>query len=354
MGMQHIPTVVNTTARFIGVNSPFFVNVTSAQTFTAVRLRLWVWSGALTAPYTNGDDPNVVIVNEKVSASDTYVQFELADYIKDVFNPTFQYQDSTVPIINNECVFFKWEYDIINNPDGTSATIYLVDENISSQTYVGTQGYYWNYETQPFGLNENTMSFGFEEMTQPYKVYNPGIKYDVISGVSLSATNTANVFSRSKYEPTLNETVCPKENWLIIYLDKRGLFQYFTPTGKVVISEKIDREQYTKTFRRPDLYNNSLTHQIRQLNRDVTSSFIVNTGPLKEKAGQYVEEILYSKSVYLMEFKAGAEGYFDVYRTIPVIVTDTDFGRKTRLNDKSKISYNIKFEATTNKIKDIR
>ena len=99
--------------------------------------------------------------------------------------------------------------------------------------------------------------------------------------------------------------------------------------------------------------------------------------------GQLVEEILYSPFVYLVEF--GKElapvgtaitvdttlysvdttlisadnsgqlfGGYTTFRQIPVNVIDTDFGRKTRINDKNKINYNIRFEESTNKILNIR
>jgi len=45
---------------------------------------------------------------------------------------------------------------------------------------------------------------------------------------------------------------------------------------------------------------------------------------------------------------------YKTHEQIPVILTDTDFTIKNRVNDKNEINYNLKFEVTTNKINDIR
>ena len=100
-----------------------------------------------------------------------------------------------------------------------------------------------------------------------------------------------------------------------------------------------------------------------------------------------VEEIVYSPKVYLILFKGDVhttttvgitidnnyitidslnttidglsvgEEYLSFFKTqkqIPVIVTNSDMQRKTRVNDKKDINYNLIFERTTNKINDIR
>ena len=135
------------------------------------------------------------------------------------------------------------------------------------------------------------------------------------------------------------------------------MFDYFTPSGKVVVETKGEVEKYTRTFRNPQLFVNSTTHQIKQFNPRVITTYNINTGLISEAQGQYIEEILYSPMVYLIEFKKyplSGSRFYNNYRTIPVIVSDKNFTRKTRLNDKSKISYTLKFEETTNKIRNIR
>jgi hypothetical protein len=100
-----------------------------------------------------------------------------------------------------------------------------------------------------------------------------------------------------------------------------------------------------------------------------------------------IEELIYSPIVYLINFKgdfelvttvgitidnaivsidntnisidsqsitAEAIGFFKTHQQIPVIITDEDFTRKTRLNDRIAIDYNIKLDETNNKINNIR
>jgi hypothetical protein len=47
-------------------------------------------------------------------------------------------------------------------------------------------------------------------------------------------------------------------------------------------------------------------------------------------------------------------GQFKTFQQVPVISMDKTFKRKTRVNDKKDIDYNLKFEETTNKILDNR
>ena len=47
-------------------------------------------------------------------------------------------------------------------------------------------------------------------------------------------------------------------------------------------------------------------------------------------------------------------GYFSKFKQIPVICTSENFTRKTRLNDKQKINYDLTFEVTTDRINNLR
>lgn len=351
--MVYSPTTVEESTNVIMLNSPFYQNLTSVSPFTHIRLKLWVWTGDLYSPFDNEDEPNVILYEEKVSASDTHILFEISNYVKDLFNPVFQYSNTGLPIVDNTVVFFKYEYDIINNP--TNSNTITISSVVSSPTYLGTQGWLWDYESSVNSWNENNGAFGFYQANLPVKNFNPRIKYTTFE-YNLWSDNTADCFDVSIYNPSLEQQVCPKEGWLLVYINKEGRWDYFTPTGKSSVSQKIEREQYTKTYRNPQNFVNSRDHQVKQYNTGSETTIILNTGLVTEAQGQYVEEILYSPVVYLLEFKPtlNLSGFYNNWITRPVIVTDSDFARKTRLNDKGKISYNVKFETTTNKIKNIR
>lgn len=353
--MQFEPQIVEESSNIILLNSPFYQPIgytASATTFTHVRLKLWVWTDSLIAPYEDEREPNIILLKRKVNQSDTYVLFELADYVKDLFTPTFVYSSSGIPTISNTTVYFKYEYDIIVNPDEEKnvTAIYIG----SSSTFMGTQGWNWDYESATTTYNENALSFGYVS-TLPTKSYNPKIRYASFA-YDLDNESSANYnITTTSYTPPLNLQKCAKEGWLIAYINKSGLWDYFTLFGKSVITQNIEKEDYTRTTSTPHLFNNSVTHGVKQFNTRVQTSITINTGLISEAEGQYVEEIEYSPVVYLIEFKdTPGAGYYNNFITRPVIVTDTSMVRKTKINDKIKISYNIKMETTTNKIKNIR
>ncbi len=353
--MQYEPIPVSSSQNIIGLNSPFYANLTNPTTssFTHIRLKLWYWKDGLYNPFINEDEPNVILYNEKISSNDDSILFELSDYLKGTFNPKFQYDSSGIPTSSDSSIFFKYEYDIINNPYASSSI--SASSVISSPTYLGTQGYNWGYvDSSIYNIPYNEYSFGFTE-SNVVKKYGTGVRYSTSSFDADALNVTSSIIINNFTPPSLN-TICVKEPIAIVYINRLGLWDYFSPSGKVSFNNKIEKEKYTQTYRRPDLFNPSLDHRISQYNNNITSEIIINTGLIHESSGQYIEEIIYSPKVYLIQFKTNTNigGFYNNYRQIPVIVTDTDFGRKTRFNDKGKISYNIKFEETINKIRNVR
>ena len=47
-------------------------------------------------------------------------------------------------------------------------------------------------------------------------------------------------------------------------------------------------------------------------------------------------------------------GYFSTFKQIPVTCQTDSFTKKTRLNDKQKINYDLNFESTTGRINNLR
>lgn len=317
-----------------------------------IRLKLWYWFGNISDPYINESEPNIILYKEKLNTSDEYIIFEISDYIKDQLDPQFIYSSFTESIISDSVIYFKYEYDIIDvSPDPDDESV--VNATFSSRTFLGTLGWNWDYNFLNSGYNNFNGSFN--EYVEPDRGYDVNIRNFETSYV-LGSTMSSTCIDYTD-APKDGYSVCAKEPWLIIYINKNGLFDYFTPTGKVVFSSKIEREKYNRTFSDPFSVNPGTTHVINQYNVDVSESIIINTGIIPQNQGQFVEEILYSPRVYLLRIRPGATlsgGYYNSYQNIPVIVVDSDFERKTRLNNKGKLSYNIKFETTTNKIKNIR
>jgi hypothetical protein len=252
-------------------------------------------------------------------------------------------------------------------------------------------GYKWNYEQNLFNpINISTGgSLGFAGSYNKY--YNPRIHNYIAQNFdltkSLETATSANVISVTDVTPPAGYLRCSQENYLIVYLNKVGLFEMFTPHGKVSVTSKIESETSNRSFRNPTYVDNNFMHsEIRNVN-SVIQSYAINTGLLRPDMVAQVEELIYSPKVYLIEFKGDlnittTEGvtidntyitiddlntsidglsvtdeylaYFKTHRQIPVTVTNSDFERKVRLNNRNAIDFTINFKETNSKINNIR
>lgn len=361
------PTPITSADRIDFVTSPKHINISHFGLFNTAIVKLYVWSGALTTTFLT---PTVVLKKKKVSGNDNYISFEIGQYIKPHINPTILFDSGITS--SNEGVFYQYEVQILRGET------LITTQN--SETRYATLGYNWDYEDEN-SFTDNRGSFGFEENSIP-KYYDSRINYFKGTINYSGVYNTADMILRSEDVPESAYVRCSKEPYLIMYLNKQGLWDYFTPNGKVVISNKINRETFNRRFRNPLTVNRQMEHSVVDYNIESKQTYTINTGHLKEEMGQLVEEILYSPKVYLIHFKGDIEsvgggitvdttlysadntiitadnfaldtGVYDSFKQIPVRVLDTDFTRKTRFNDKNKVNYNIKFEATYNKINNI-
>lgn len=371
--MQVVPTEITSLDRVDFVGSPkHILSTNDTETHNSVLIKLWIWSGDLLTPYTDNSQPTITGSIGKVSASDNYISIEVSEYIKPYINPKliFNFGSTTT---TGEGVYYQYELHQYNG-----STLVSV---VKPSTRFATLGYNYNYEGEkPFNYNRG--SFGYYD-TDIQKYYSPYLRYFDANINLTGVTNTESMIIRTPavYE-SANER-CSSDPMLIIYLNKLGLWDTFTPTGKITISNSFKREKYNRGFRNPSSVNQNIEHQSTQYNINNIQSFIVNTGSITEQMGQLVEEILDSSKIYLVSFKPigstltvdntyitidntlitvdreyletiypGTESY--IYRQIPVIVTDNDFLRKTRLNDRALINYNIKFEEASSKINNLR
>lgn len=368
-------------------NSPIHLRLQNALTDASIQsvlVYLYMWRGSQNAP---PETPNVTLSKTKVSQSDTYINLEISDYLKsfligDDNQPNFAFNELDVPAITGQGVFWQVVAEITST-DATVTTQY--------QTNFVTLGYRYNYEQNAIRNNGVTPygSLGFQQNIS--KWFNPKVKNYFNQNFDLTKTieeaTTSNIIVYTDYEPTSAQQRCTLDPTIIVYLNKLGLWEQFTPQGKIVVSSKIDSDTSNRGFRDPSQIDNSYIHSKMRTNLDVTQTWMINTGRLDESDVQAVEEIILSPKVYLIRFKGdvyypdeigvtvdstyitvddttitvdnktvaiGDVGYFKTFQQIPVIVTDSDFGRKTRLNDKNAIDYNIKFDETNNKINNIR
>lgn len=345
MGMLVTPTPMTALNQLIPIGSPFYVQTiqTVTKPTTQARLHLWVWSGAIDARVNS--EPDYVLVKDRISVNDRIIVFELSELIKPHLNPTVsitgQYQ--------NESVWFYYDLFYYNTD---SSVPELIREDSGTLRWA-TLGYSWNWEFQTaingsampdgttntnFALSDNINGLKLQPMVN-------GVQYWNIKLNNLGATNNTQVIKRELYTPPLEDIECVDDPYAITYLNKCGLFETFISTGKVVVSNDINAETYTRTLRNPQSFRNSVTHLTRTYNQTSKGKYNINLGRISPELVSKVEEILVSPLIYIQNITSGER--------ITVNVENTNFVRKTRLNDKNKITYAITFLETSNKIKTI-
>lgn len=382
------PTAILTPQQITFCNSPININLEYAGILSAY-VYLYIWNGSLNQTLTT---PNVTLFKNRVSADDDYVHFEISDYIRSFLvappnasntsQPNFVYNELANPTITGQGCFWQIVADVTT---ASGTTRYNFNTNFA------TLGYKWNYEQNLFNpININTGgSLGFAGSYNKY--YNPRIHNYIAQNFdltkSLETATSTNVISVTDVTPPAGYLRCSQENYLIVYLNKVGLFEMFTPHGKVSVTSKIESETSNRSFRNPTYVDNNFMHsEIRNVN-SVIQSYAINTGLLRPDMVAQVEELIYSPKVYLIEFKGDlnittTEGitidntyitiddlntsidglsvtdeylaYFKTHRQIPVTVTNSDFERKVRLNNRNAIDFTINFKETNSKINNIR
>ena len=365
-------------------NSPIHIRVQNDlqdATIQTAFVYLWIWNGAQNKTL---NQPNQVLYAEKVSQSDNYINFEISEYIKaflinpdnalNTNQPQFAYNELTPPTITGQGVFWQIIADVTSTSGG-------VRKNY--RTSFATLGYRYDFEQAenvPYSANLPTYD----------KFWNPKI-HDYFEqyfnfGQDISTATVQNMINFGTLYPSnnLREALDP---YLLVYLAKDGLFRTFTPNGRVVFENKIARTEINIGFRNPSGIDTSYTHMKLNNKIDVTQTINLNTGILEAEMVEEVRQIILSPKIYLIKFEGDlqtelttgitidntyvtidntnitidsetvGDEYFGKYKThrqIPVRLTDTDFEFKTRLNDKNKIDYTLKFEVTTNLINDLR
>lgn len=374
------------------VNSPVHLRLQNAakdSTIESVFVYLWIWNGDQDKSLNS---PLRTLFKKKISASDTYINFQIADYIKafienpenapNTNQPNFAYNEASAPAITGLGVFWQIVTDI------TSSGI-TVRNNY--ETNFATLGYRWSYEQNSVGNNglSSGGSTGFLQSSERW--YNSRIKNYISQSFKLdntiAAATAGNMIITTAVDPSSVWERCSTESSLVVYINKLGLWEMFTPHGKITVPATIESETQNKAYRDPSQIDNTYTHSKLRSSPDISQEYIINTGSLTESMINQVEQIIYSPKVYLILFNGDVQevttigitiddtfvtvddtnitidsatiteeflGSLKSYQQIPVIPMDKSFVRKTRINDKNKIEYNLKFSETTNKLLDLR
>ena len=378
-----ILTNVNTKAKIFFSQSPIHFNLQNQLADASIQraiVEVYIWRGLQQANLPAS--PSIVFNNiAKISPADNYIAIELHNEIKAFItssnlnknNPQYAYNTTKPATTAGEGVYFH--------------VVYKIDAESDKQlgTFFATTGYRYNFEQKGGAYT------GFEDVETLRKFAN-GINYDrctfnlaTVIATSQSGTGANGMISQQVISPSVRNTQTGVKS-LIAYIDRLGKWDTFTPFGKVIENVETKRDDFASAFRDPLNVNSQIQHLKQTGSIRATRKFSINTGLLDENNNYQVREILQSSKIYLVIFgddvfqntqtgitvdstivtvdntaiKADNStvttanlGFYSKFTQIPVKNSTTNFLKRTRLNDKSSISYNLEFEETNNLINDI-
>lgn len=383
--MSITATVITTEGQIYLTGSPINLrlrNLNSDSTIASVTCELYIWSGNLNAPPASA---NYTLVASKVSSEDDYINFQVAEIVRSHITGTkFAWvSGNDAPNTSGEGVFFQFKYQVTNSNEAVEAAV-------SSSSKFATLGYRYD--------NEQVGDIAGSITGQPYlgllpinysRNYTTKIKYfkrafDFTKTLALCTSE--NIISS-----TVNPVVYCKDQlgdkFMITYINRLGLWDYFTTYGKGVKSIAIDATTNPRLYRNPNSVNNRINHSKSRTINTSDQSFTINTGYLEETMTEQVEEVIYSPLIYLLEFTGAVFttvtlgttvdsttvtvdntlltvdndtittldlGYYSTFTQTPVTCGNNSFIRKTRQNDKGKINYDLQLDPTMGRINNLR
>ena len=274
-------------------NSPIHLRIQNAaqdSTSQSAIVYLWVWNGAQNRALAA---PNVTLYKTKVSASDTYINIQIDDQIKSFLiappnapntsQPTISYNQLSSPAMTGQGVFWQIKIEVTS----TTGT-----EMINGITNFATLGWLWNHEQN---LN-NVRDVDLEDLQFKDRWYGTNIHdYFNLSfnfSLTVATATTGNMIFYDAFTPPANRKRCSRDPYLILFINKLGLWDTFTPHGKVVTQNKIEREISNISYRDPSRIDNTYQHSRTQNSIDVLQSYTINTGSLLDEMVDVVEELV--------------------------------------------------------------
>ena len=378
--MAVTPTVINSEDQIYLAGSPIHINLYNLAKDINIKsalMELYIWTGNLNVPPTTA---NYTFKSTKVSAKDNYIAFQISEQISSHINYTRFVWNSgeNAPMIRGEGVFFQIKYQID------------LETPVTLPTCFATNGYRFDFEQvgdivgayqQPY-LGLIPTNFTDRNFSQNIKYFKR--EFDLTKTLG-TCTNENIIKSTAR---TITNGQCQKGGkYLVAYINRMGLFDYFTPFGKATKQIKVDAETNPRLYRNPKGINNSIVHSKRRGIESTEQTYTINSGYLTEPMINQIEEVIYSPLVYLVEFSgatfdvtqigitvdstiitvdstlytvdntvvtANDVGYYSDYKQIPVTNENNDFAFKTRQYDKVKINYDLVFKSTTDKINNVR
>jgi len=384
--MLATPTLTNidSKAKIFFAQSPIHFNLQNESldaSIQKVTVEVYIWRGYQTADLPTA--PSVVFNNiPKISPDDNYIAIEIHNEVKAFItssnlnknNPQWAYNTTNVPTTAGEGCYFH--------------IVYKVDDESVKQlgTYFATTGYRYNFEQ----TGGNYTGYQNIETARKYAKSINYAAYDfdltTVAATSYSGRGENGIIWENPINPSNRETQTGVKS-LIAYVNRLGLWDVFTPFGKFTESIETKRDEFNSSFRDPLNVNSQIQHLKQTGAPKGVRKFTINTGLIDENNNYQVREILQSSKVYLVIFSddvfatesvgltidstvvtiddtsitidsntvtTNDIGFYSKFVQIPVKNSTTNFLKKTRLNDKSSISYTLEFEETNNFINDIQ
>lgn len=224
-------TPVNNSNQITFCNSPIHLRIQNDSKDTSIQsavVYLWVWNGEQNKVLGK---PNFTLKKDKVSADDYYINFQVADLIKSFLitpsnalntnQPTFAYNQLTSPAITGQGVFWQIVADV-------TSTAGTVRKNYT--TSFATLGYNWNYEQNSiyeYGINPNPANRWYNSLIHNY------ISQSFNLTRTVSEATSANMINVQQITPPSEWIRCSRDPYLIVFLNKLGLWEMFTPNGRL-------------------------------------------------------------------------------------------------------------------------
>jgi hypothetical protein len=370
-------TPITQVSQITFANSPIYHRqnfVPNAFLLDEYTVHLWVWSGALNKTLGSA---NSILKKQQVSINDNYIEFELSNLIIPYLNPNLGYNELELPAVSGQAVF--WQIKVVRRFGIVVFT---------SPTYLATTGYRWDYEqNQILGNNGVAPNKNNPFSNTVNKWYNSRINnyFSQSFDFTLSQTEatTSNIIKTEPVTIPSGWSRCSLDPCLILFINKLGLWETFTPNGKLFSQIKVEYESQNRAFRDMSRVDNTYAHYKDKRNVEALQTFVVNTGSLDETMNETVKQIIFSPKVYFIKFKGDLVfpdmvgvtidntfitiddtivtidnttvtladvGKYKTHWQIPVIVTNQEFTEKIRLNDKNKIDYVLNLDQTRSSI----
>ena len=341
--------------------SPFYITAAGIGVLEKAELKVFIWSGSIASKPASA---TYTISKDALTATSSTIIFEVSELIRDFYNHN---RDAYTDLLSSFDDVLWVETDLIMTP-------VTGDPLIVNDIYLAVDGYgYFEEGANPKGTNiivDELNILDGEPKLLPVFANSDGIdtvewlKDSVVVDTDDLTTPVASLFSYDKIQyltntsdvdeiklyrsAVLQDTItiniideCKYTPREVKFYDANGSLQRIFMFKKSIESLSTKRDKYNAIIGDVEFNNytyNTKQHQFKNYNvtgqRDVT----LNTGYIKEKHNEVMQQLILSELVWVDDK--------------PVNIKTNDITYQTRVNDKL-INYTISFDYANNVINNI-